>query len=130
MPGWWEPRLTIVLTVVSQVEKEDLGLLDQKGFPLLWRVYGLDWMDEGWGLEQRWRRLLVVAVVVTLLIFRDAFFELRDDKLLKDDVDGSSLLDPGSLYFRGIVELHGIQSLQSLLVRQQLQRTACVSVEL
>ena len=111
MPGWWEPRPTIVLTVASQVEKEDLGLLDQKEFPLLWRVYVLDWMDEGWGLERRWRRLLLAVVALTMLIFRDAFFELRDDKWLKDDVDGSILLDPGSLYFRGIVELRGIPSL-------------------
>ena len=103
MPGWWEPRPTIVSTVASQVEKEDLGLLDQKGFPLLWRVYGLDWMDEEWGWE-RWRRLLRAVVGATMLIFRDAFFELRDDRLLKDDVDGSILLDPGSPYFRGIAE--------------------------
>lgn len=67
-----------------------------------------------------------MVAVVTLLIFRDAFFELRDDRLWKDDAGGSILLDPGSLYFCGNVELHGIQSLMSLLARTRAPRMACV----
>jgi len=129
VPVWWEPQSRTVLTVENQGEKEGRVLLDQRGFPLSWRVYGLELTDEGWALERRWGRLLVV-VAVTLSILPDAFFEIRDDRLLKDDVDGSILLDPGSLYSRGIVELRGIQSLTSLLAKQRVRRTACVSVEL
>lgn len=51
---------------------------------------------------------------VVLLIFDDAFFENRDDRLLKDDVYGSSLLDLGFFYFRGNVGLLGTLSLRSL----------------
>ena len=64
------------------------------------------------------------------LIFDDAFFGIRDDRLLRDDVYGSSLLDLGFACFRGNVGLLLIQSLTSLLVRLLILRMECVFVVL
>jgi hypothetical protein len=62
------------------------------------------------------------------LIFDDAFFEIRDDRLLRDDVYGSSLLDLGFACCRGNVGLPLIQSQTSLLVRLLILRIECVFV--
>jgi hypothetical protein len=76
--------------------------------------------------------LLFSLVVVSsfLLIFRDAFFGIRDDRLLRDGVYDSILLDLGFVYFRGNVGLLGIQSLWNLLVEQIIPKMECGFVAL
>lgn len=64
------------------------------------------------------------------LIFDDAFFGIRGDRLLRDDVYGSSLLDLGFACCRGNVGLLLIQSQTSLLVRLLILRMERVFVVL
>ena len=65
-----------------------------------------------------------------VLIFDDEFFWIRDDRLWRDDVYGSNLLDLGFVYFRGIVGSPLIQSLMSLLAKLLILRMECVFVAL
>ena len=65
-----------------------------------------------------------------MLILGDAFFEIRDDRLLRDDVCGSNLLDLGFVCFGGNVGLLGIQTLTCLFVESPILRKEYVFVVL
>ena len=84
-------------------------LLGQRGLLVLWKV------DESfWGIG--WGALMVAMLFWDLLILRDAFFGIRDDRLLKDDVCGSNLLGLEAFYFHGNVGLLWIRIGQGILL--------------
>jgi hypothetical protein len=84
-------------------------LLGQRGLLVLWKV------DESfWGIVRG--ASMVSMLFWDLLIFRDAFFGIRDDRLLKDDVCGSNLLGLEVFYFHGNVGLLWIRIDQGILL--------------